>query len=397
MWDKLSFRLKITAIFSLSLTVLTISLTILTIVNSHQSITTPMLENIQQTTILQFPDRPLLSGDDALQFIDESEIREYDYEERILVIEDSGIHRFDDLERVLNLSNQNFKYQTFIIAGIVIFLGTVGAYLVSGVIVTPIKKLADLVENVEADRLKMTIPVPASQDEIASLTTNFNSMLNKLQRSFESKQLFAQNASHELKTPLTIIRANIEALAMEENPTNADYQEVFLEVQDSTERMIDLVEGLLAMGKTLEDDKKINIDVLSLFTEIFDNLQSDLIDKNLTYQINGNLTLKGDPLQIRQALLNLTSNAIRYNKQGGKITVALSTEQIIIEDTGIGIPKDALSQICDPFYCVDKSRSKKLGGNGLGLAITRNIIESHGMALDITSEVGIGTKITIEI
>jgi len=401
MWDKLSFRLKITVIFSLCLTILTIALTVLTIINSHQSITTPMRENMQHTPMLQIPGGSLLVDDEVLNFLDNNDIHDVDEiiynHSGVLTFEQTGIYRFYELEPVLNISNQNFRHHSFIIAVIVIVVGTIGAYLVAGVIVKPIKQLANSMAEVEAEKLKMTLPVPKSHDEIANLTANFNSMLNNLHRSFESKQLFAQNASHELKTPLTVIRANLESLVIDDNPTNEEFIEVFSEVKTSTERMIGLVEGMLAMGKTPTDVQMTVIDMKDTFNEIFKSLQNDITAKSLTYQINGDLNIKGEEIQIRQAFLNLISNAVRYNKDGGQISVSLSSQQITIDDTGIGIPHESLVHIFDPFYCVDKSRSKKLGGNGLGLAITKNILETHQMHINITSEVGVGTSISIEL
>ena len=398
MWNKLTFRLKITVIFSLCLIVLTVALTALTIMNSYQSITAPMLENLQHTPVLQIPDGSLLIDDDVINFLDGHDLGDGVYNnEGMLVVGESGVYRFDELEQVLMASNQVFRYHSLIIAGIVIVIGTIGAYLLSGIITTPIKRLADSVEEIEADKLKVTLPVPESRDEIARLIKNFNSMLDKLHRSFESKQLFAQNASHELKTPLAIIRSHVEALEMDDTPTVDDYEDVIVEVKSSTERMIGLVEGLLAMGKSPTEGDMTVFKVREIFESIVFDLKDEIHSKSLNIQLKGGITIKGEKALLHQAFFNLVHNAIRYNVEGGDLIVSMSENQITIADTGTGIPSESIGQIFDPFYCVDNSRSKKLGGNGLGLAITKNVLDAHGMEFDVTSEVGIGTVISIQI
>jgi signal transduction histidine kinase len=253
------------------------------------------------------------------------------------------------------------------------------------------------VKGIEADKLHERLLLPKSHDEISQLIVTFNGMLDKLHRSFEGKQLFAQNAAHELKTPLTIIRFHMEALEMEDNPTIDDYEEVFIEVKNNTERMIQLVERLLAMHKSPAEADMTVFQGREIFEAVFLNLKEVIQSKNLNIQILGDLTIKGEKMLLGQAFFNLIHNAVRYNVQGGSIIVNMAQNQITIADTGIGVPPESLGQLFDPFYCVDKSRSKKLGGHGLGLAITKNILDAHDMNISISSDTDAGTLITIRI
>jgi len=424
MWDKLSFRIKITAIFTLSLTVLTMALTALFMMNATQNIAIPMQRGIQSfARMIVMPDEALQpdqwpeSGyehiyEHIINHLTEEQLEELtnhlyseggfhvvtgQTSEGTMVLEGSGIYTVGELLEHLDVSQDDFMQYGLWIAGLVIGLGSLVAYLVSGVIMQPIKALSTSVTNIEAEKLDVSLPLPKSRDEISQLTVSFNGMLDKLHRSFESKQLFAQNAAHELKTPLAIVRAHMEALKMDDHPTMADYEEVFDEVKNNTERMIELVEGLLAMGKSSTDADMTVFEGRETFEGIFSDLKGVIQSKNLNVQLLGETTIKGEKTLLVQAFFNLIANAIRYNVEGGNIVVTLSENQITIDDTGIGIPPESIGQLFDPFYCVDKSRSKHLGGNGLGLAITKNILNAHQMSIDVTSVVGVGTTIAIQI
>ena len=416
MWDKLSFRLKITVIFSVSLIVLTVSLTALSLMNVRQNISNPMEMNIIRLENFE-PNSVLFLRNDDVSYDSPFAIEQLREEPNISLIDRDGLHNFhvsaedmemllqghgdfitiDQLQEQLSATQRDFRQYSFWVAGAVIVLGSLGAYLVAGVVVRPIKKLSVSVEGIEADKLDVSLPLPKSQDEILQLTVAFNGMLDKLHRSFESKQLFAQNAAHELKTPLTIIRANMEALAMDDDLTTDDYEEVFVEVKNSTERMIGLVEGLLAMGKSPDEADMTDFKGTEIFGVIFRDLEDDIRLKRLNVQIVGDLTMKGEKTLLCQAFFNLIHNAVRYNVEGGSVVVTMSENRITIGDTGIGIPSESLGRLFDPFYCVDKSRSKRLGGNGLGLAITKNILDAHQIGIHVTSEVEVGTIVTIHI
>jgi len=404
MWAKLSFRLKITVIFSLCLTILTVALTALTLVNLRQSITMPMHEYMNVFSGFVYPDSSFIMENITISLPDLDRnslpLTEEQLEEIISHFPDGvldGIINPSYLQEQLNMSQLDFRHYSFWIAGLIIIFGSIGAYLVAGIIVKPIKKLSTSISEVESNKLDRQLPPSRNQDEISQLTDSFNGMLNKLHRSFESKQLFAQNASHELKTPLAIIRADLEVLKMTHNPTIDDYEEVIVEIENNAERMIGLVEGLLEMGNSPKVADLIDFEIREVVESIFYDLEGEIKSKQLNVNVIGDFIITAEKILFRQALFNLISNAIRYNVIGGSVVVSIENNQITIEDTGVGIPPDSLERLFDPFYCVDKSRSKKLGGNGLGLAIAKNILDNHHMGIDIHSQVGLGTTITIKV
>jgi len=425
MWDKLSLRLKITIIFSVCLLVLTVSLTVLSLMNAQQNITTPMQISIGDSTLFLMPSlashndsdgtTSIITAEQLQQLLqdlaldnDSGSNADYFSAEQLQEIfsilaigsdnESSAILSIvEQLQEQLSTTQRNFRLYSLWVAVAVIILGSLGAYWVAGIVVQPIKKLSTSVEGIEADKLHENLTLPKSQDEISQLTIAFNRMLGKLHRSFESKQLFAQNAAHELKTPLAIINTHMQVLEMDDDPTADDYKEVFVEVKSSTKRMIQLVEGLLAMGKSHSEADMTMFQGREIFEGIFNDLADTIHAKHLKIQTIGHIAIEGDKTLLAQAFFNLIHNAVRYNIEGGSIIVTLSVNQITIKDTGIGIPAESLDLLFDPFYCVDKSRSKKLGGNGLGLAITKNILDAHDMRIDIASEVGAGTCVTIHI
>ena len=416
MWDRLSFRLKITIIFFTCLLVLTVSLTALSLMNAQQNISAPMqmslmhLEGIELNSDIMIiePDGSVSNFSTIEQLQDELNINQENMDDFYISSEEIeqlqrehgdaiSLIPIEQLQEQLSTTQRDFRQYSLWVAGAVIVLGSLGAYLVAGVIVRPIKDLSTSVKGIEADKLDVTLPLPKSHDEISQLTIAFNGMLDKLHHSFESKQLFAQNAAHELKTPLTIIRAHMEALEMDDDPTRDDYKEAFVEVKTNTERMIQLVEGLLAMDKSPNEADMTVFQGTEIFEAIFCDLKDAIRSKHLNVQTIGNIIMKGEKTLLSQAFFNLIHNAVRYNVEGGSIFVTLSENKVTIEDTGIGIPAESLGQLFDPFYCVDKSRSKKLGGNGLGLAIAKNIFDTHQMGINVASEVGAGTLITIHI
>jgi signal transduction histidine kinase len=292
-------------------------------------------------------------------------------------------------------SQRNFRNMSMMVVAVFILFGTVGAFVISGQTLKPVKTLAKKIEDIDVNNLDTTLELPKNQDEVSRLTHSFNNMLGKLNRSFESQKLFAQNAAHELKTPLTTLRASIEILQLDDEPTADEYKEVVGIIKTGTDNLIELVEGLLSINSITDEMQWQTFDGKSIFESIISDLREDIAQKSLAVDIHGSCRMKGDKTLLTRALFNLVHNAVRYNIDKGSIKITLAENNIIIEDSGVGIPADSLEHIFQPFYNVDKSRSKKLGGHGLGMAITKNIIEKHKMNIKIFSEVGKGTKIML--
>jgi len=322
----------------------------------------------------------------------------------ILVTVDAEAFMQDDMYVMVNAevlpheeSQGIFYHYTIVVAVIFILAGAILAYIISRQTLKPIKTLADKIENIDANNLDTPIKPPKANDELSSLTHSFNNMLGKLNRSFNSHKLFAQNAAHELKTPLASIMANVEVLQLDDEPSTEEYKEVVGVVKDNTARLIDLVEGLLSANNAIDETCWQRFGVSEVFEAIIKNLNDDIERKHLNVDLSGECHIRGDKVLLERAFQNLINNAVRYNIENGTIKISLENDVISIEDSGIGIPKENLENIFEPFYCVDSSRSKNLGGHGLGMTIAKNIFDMHKIKIHVSSEAGKGTKIILEI
>ena len=376
MWNKISLRLKITIITAAALFLITVCITWFANYNVLRNVITP-LENIDNERV-EF---------DVTFRID---IDEHTEELGQILYAQDGI-----LAMQLQVSQYDFRYYSIVAAVLISLIGTIGAYVISGQALKSIKSLAGKMEDIDANNLTAQIELPHAHDEVSRLTNSFNNMLGKLDRAFESQKLFAQNAAHELKTPLTSIRANIEVLRIDDEPTVNDYKTVVDIVSDSTERLIGIVEGLLHLNGKTDESGWQTFDGREVFEKIADELKEDIVRKGLSVAVLGDCRIKGDRTLLERAFSNLVHNAVRYNVDNGTIKINLADGGITIEDSGVGIPAEDLGHIFEPFYVVDKSRTKSLGGHGLGMAIAKNIFDNHNMDIQISSKQGQGTKVIL--
>jgi len=321
----------------------------------------------------------------------------------ITVVE--GTTMLDEVPLIVHVAELNageeyynvFQRYGIIIAVAFIIIGAISAYIISRQTLKPMKTLAEKIEDIDANNLDTPIELPKANDELSSLTHSFNNMLGKLNRSFNSHKLFAQNAAHELKTPLASIMTNIEVLQLDDEPSMDEYKEVVGVVKDNTARLIDLVEGLLSANNAIDETRWQTFNVSEVFETIINNLNDDIERKHLNVDLSGECHIRGDKVLLERAFQNLVHNAVRYNIENGTIEISLENDEISIEDSGIGIPKENLENIFEPFYCVDNSRSKNLGGHGLGMTIAKNIFDMHRIKICVSSEAGKGTKIILKL
>ena len=379
MWNKLSLRVKLTVLTALALSLLTACITGISIYNARRNFVIPLtslgVDRTQNERIdSQFHNVPIESN---IGFYSDTDNRQA------------------DIMFFVNQSQNDFQTQSIIIAALFILIGTLGAYIIAGRTLKPIKALADKIEEIDENNLNIRVEPPKTNDEVSRLTHSFNRMLSKLNRSFENQKLFAQNAAHELKTPLSSIMAHIGVLELDDEPTADEYKEVVGIVKISTQRLIELVKGLLSLNSILDEAQFQSVNVRRTVEMIIDELQEMITKKDINIAVSGECRLNGDKALLERAFINLIHNAVRYNNDQGEVKITLAPDHIIIEDNGVGIPAENLEQIFEPFYCVDKSRSKKLGGHGLGMTIAKNIFDKHEIELDIYSEAGKGTKIIL--
>lgn len=245
------------------------------------------------------------------------------------------------------------------------------------------------------------IAVPDSHDEIATLARSFNSMLTRLNSSFTLQKNFAQNAAHELKTPLSVIKSSLQVLDLDEAPTLEDYRETTQLISKSTDELIEIVRQLLELTNQ-SDIQRQEIALNSMIAECIEEQEKEISSKNITVVSDlEEITIHANAPLIKSVIGNILSNATKYNKQNANIFIStMATDlyaEIVIRDTGIGIEAKDLTYIFDSFFRVDPSRSKQIAGNGLGLSIVKTAIETLQGKIEVASRCNEGTSFTIKI
>ena len=283
-----------------------------------------------------------------------------------------------------------------------IMAGTIIMYFLSGIVLKPAKKLAGDIANVDKDTLSNRFTEFNAGDELNTIANSFNGMLERLQSAFEREQRFSAAAAHELKTPLTVIKTNLDVFELDESPSEQEVKSVLEIVRRQTDRMITLVNDLMELSATDACEKKDEVAIDKLLAEIADELSSDMERRGITYELDTMpCNIIANAVMIKNAISNLWSNAIRYNTENGRIFIFESREGdlciISIVDTGIGIDEEKSKYIFEPFYRVDVSRSRAAGGAGLGLTIAKEIIMQHDGTIVYEKNKPHGSRFTITL
>ena len=285
----------------------------------------------------------------------------------------------------------------------VLLIGSAGMYVLSKELLKPIDDVTYLASRISHTNLKERINYRGPNDEIKRMADTFDSMLERIEDSFEQQQEFIQNASHELRTPIAIALTNIEVQEMDDTPTVEEYQELTQTIKASLERMNSINNNLLILSEG--NNPKMTfapVDINTILHELVRETTNTAAKDNITISQELSekpIVINGDIMMLRQCFFNLIENAIKYNRQDGTITVRSYADAmnatVIVSDTGIGIPKEDLPNIFRRFYRVDKSRSRQKGGSGLGLAIVEKIVTLHGGTISVESEIDKGSSFTI--
>ncbi len=268
-----------------------------------------------------------------------------------------------------------------------------------------VNQVTEIARKISADRLSSRIPTQDVDDEIGRLTETFNSMIARLDGSFEQMKQFSSDASHELRTPLTVLRTQLEtALASRMSPT--EIRKIVARCLDEAIRMGAILENLLLLGRgdsgqPLIKRERVRLD--DLLKETHDECVILASQKSIEVRIENtdNVLIWGDRQRLRQMILNLVDNAIKYSGEKSVITLTLSSNNgeatVAVRDQGIGIPRSEISRIFDRFYRVERARSRTLGGSGLGLAIVKWIVDAHGGTIAVKSAVDKGSEFTVSL
>ena len=276
-----------------------------------------------------------------------------------------------------------FTAASYFSMAIAVLAGSLLVYFLSGYALRPIKELSMRIEKITEKELSTQLPKLETNDELQTLSEFFNLMLKRLEAAFQREKRFTSDAAHELKTPLTVINTNLDVFYMNADPTKEQYQNTLAVIKKQANRMTALVEDLFAMSSMNRYKVEDVIEISGLVRETAQELDIFLDEKSLTLTVDTQECLVlANAVILKQAISNLIENAIKYNKNGGFIKVQVKNRsdqcQIIVRDSGIGIPPEKAVHIFEPFYRVDTSRSREIGGAGLGLAITKDIVQQHG-------------------
>lgn len=289
---------------------------------------------------------------------------------------------------------------------IVIILGCIITYLTTSKSLESVKKLNDEIKDISEYNLSKKIKEEGPQDEIKDLTNSFNKMLARIEDAFESQKQFSLNVAHELRTPLSVIQMKIDVFNKREEQTVEDYQKLLEVIEKNNNRLSKVVEELLSICNKDNIEFKDNINFNKIIKTITNELEEVAAQKNINIDIDGDISTNtyrefyGNEQLLYRSIYNLIENSIKYNHKNGYVKIYLKEYndfiRIVIEDSGIGIKKEDYENIFKPFYRVDKSRSRKIGGSGLGLSIVKTIINQHNGNIEVESD-DKGSKFTIEI
>ena len=269
--------------------------------------------------------------------------------------------------------------------------------------VDKMQMLAGKLDTINAARLDTRISVDETQDELKNLAAAINGMLDRINESYRSQVRFVSDASHELRTPISVIQGYANLLDRWGKNDEKTLQESINAIKEEAANMKSLVEQLLFLARGDNNTMTLNLELIELSelaSEVFRETQ--MIDSGHDYESNFNEAfILADKALIKQAIRILVDNSIKYTNAGGNIKIAVTQNEenavITVQDNGIGIPSDAVPQIFDRFYRADQSRARATGGTGLGLSIAKWITERHGGHMEVLSREDIGTRISIYI
>ena len=315
---------------------------------------------------------------------------------------------FPQFEQEIQETKEDFLLRSVIATTIIILLSSVCTYFLTKKTLTPLQKLTSEVSQIQAQNLSTQLAVPNSKDEIAQLTSSFNEMLARLDNAFSTQKQFSANAAHELRTPLAVLQTNLEVFEKKQEPEMVEYQQLFTMIKEQTARLSQLVGTLLDMTNLKSVPRTDHVSLEELVDEVFCDLDpvaekagiSIHFDDNSRQDwhtdvhtpdasaLNNNIrNITGSYVLLYRAVYNLVENAIKYNRPNGSVTVSVKEKNgqamILVKDTGIGISPENQKKIFDPFFRVDKSRSRAMGGAGLGLALVDSIAREHGGSVKV--------------
>jgi len=286
---------------------------------------------------------------------------------------------------------------------VMLLLSWIAGLLFVGRTLHPLERIRRQAEQISRTSLAERVPEPEVGTEFKRLARTFNEMLERLERAFEDLQNFAADAAHELRTPLANLRAELETSLQSPQPVS---DPVLSSLAEEIDRMNRIVTDLLTLAKLDLRQyalRRERVCLAPIVAEVCETWQPMAAERKIDLGVGdcAEAAIDGDPVALRRVLMNLTENAVKYNREGGRVTLSLrggnGSVTLEIADTGPGIPPEHLPLLFRRFYRVDKARSRETGGAGLGLAICKSFVEAHEGKIEVASEVGKGTTFTVTL
>ncbi len=326
-----------------------------------------------------------------------------------VILNDGGAASFDpqliapneELTIVVDGAQGRFRTTNWYITAAVTLLSGILAYFVSGRALKPLRSFASQVEMVQMTNLADMKIDEDVLPEFKQLSRSFNQMLERLNTAFAAQRQFTGNAAHELRTPLALMQAQLELFSAEHPDVRPETAEFLTLLREQTERLIQMTRTLLEMSNLRQVARNERIQLAPMIEEIFTDLAPLSDKRGVTLTAEGDGIMTGSDALIYRLIFNLTENAVKYNRQGGSVRVSVTQEAekllLRVSDTGCGIPEEYQRSIFQPFFRVDKSRSREYGGAGLGLSLVWEIADLHGGSVWVEESSDKGTTIAVEL
>ena len=295
----------------------------------------------------------------------------------------------------------------------VIIAGSCAAYLLAGHYTKPVQQLSAHMKEIGPDTLSDSIEIKGGGEEVHELVKSFNQMTDQLDEAFAMQSRFSVSAAHELRTPIAVLRTKLDVFKKKKRKQN-EYDELVDTMETYIDRLSAIIANLLELTETSELGEVEDVSLDAVITTVVDDLESVAQNNMVNVQVNTqidahsdtqsqaqNLTVKGNANLLYRAIYNLVENAIRYNHKERSVNIALETEGqeclVTIADTGVGIAPEQRELVFEPFYRVNKSRSREFGGAGIGLSLVKTILKRHGASITVSENTPQGSVFTIRI
>ena len=326
-----------------------------------------------------------------------------------VILNEEGTASFDpqliapneELTIVVDGAQGRFRTTNWYITAAVTLLSGILAYFVSGRALKPLRSFASQVEMVQMTNLADMKIDEDVLPEFKQLSCSFNQMLERLNTAFAAQRQFTGNAAHELRTPLALMQAQLELFSAEHPAVLPETAEFLTLLREQTERLTQMTRTLLEMSNLQQVARNERIQLAPMIEEIFTDLAPLSDKRGVTLTAEGDGIMTGSDALIYRLIFNLTENAVKYNRQGGSVRVSVTQEPekllLRVSDTGCGIPEEYQRSIFQPFFRVDKSRSREYGGAGLGLSLVWEIADLHGGSVWVEESSDKGTTIAVEL